>query len=46
MAYDSRTDRAKVTWEKRSERGRRYIETKRDNRSWESAKRNRKWELA
>lgn len=43
MAYDSRTDRAKKTWEKKSERGRRYNETKRETRSWENARRNDRW---
>jgi len=43
MAYDSRTDRKKVTWEKKSERGRRYNEQRRESRQWESERRRERW---
>lgn len=46
MAYDSRTDRKTVTWERKSTRGRKYNESKRENKSWENTRRNRKWDAA
>ncbi len=39
MAYDSRTDRATNTWEKRAERGRRYEQTKTKRRMTKAANR-------
>lgn len=43
MAYDSRTDRAKVTWEKKSERKRRHAATQRDTKDWRNERQARRW---
>lgn len=37
MAYDSRTDRKKVTWEKKTERTRKHREQQRADR-WEGSR--------
>ncbi len=39
MAYDSRTDRATATWDKKAERSRRFNSTKTKRRTTKSAQR-------
>lgn len=44
MAYDSRTDRHKVTWDKKTERTRKYRASEQGTRSRQSVKSDlRKW---
>lgn len=46
MAYDSRTDRAKVTKKRRAERVRREAARKQETRLWIKELRNNTWRAA